>query len=138
MNWRYFLYLRREVTMPDPDPKESILISVKKVLGIAAEYDAFDLDILMHINSVISTLQQLGVNLTDEQIEVEDDTTLWSELLTTQKNLAMVKSYMYMSIRQIFDPHATGFVTDSFDRQIKELGWRIMVAASSTPNRVST
>jgi hypothetical protein len=117
-----------------PSASDSILSSVKQSLGIAPEYTAFDLEIVLHINSVLSTLQQLGVGLTDEQLEITDSTATWSNLFTTQKNLAMIRSYIYLRVRLLFDPPATGFVTTSFANQIKELEWRITVATSSAPN----
>lgn len=123
-----------DVTPPEVDPKASILISTKKMLQIAADDDSFDTDIILHINSVFSILQQIGLGLTDEEFVVEDETQLWEQAVTSQKNLNMIKSYMYLKVRTMFDPAASGFVTDSFERQIKEFEWRIMVAASSTPN----
>lgn len=120
--------------MTDPAVKDSILQSIKKICNIDAAAIEFDVDIIIHINSFISVLQQLGVGLTDDQFEVEDGSAVWDDLLTTQKNLVMIKTYMGLRVRQVFDPPATGFVTDSLDRQIDELGWRIRAAASSTPN----
>lgn len=117
---------------------DSILTSIKKMLGIDESYTAYDLDITIHINSVFSTLQQLGVGLTDDQFLVVDADQTWDDALTTQRNLNMIKSYMVLRIRQMFDPAATGFVTTSFENQIKEYEWRIAVAASSTPNRAAT
>jgi hypothetical protein len=116
------------------DTKDSILQSTKKFLGIDSSYDVFDMDVLLHINSVFSTLYQLGVGLTDEQFEVEDENTTWAQALGTQKNLVMIKSYVYLRVRLLFDPPQTGFATTSMDNQIKELEWRITVAASSSPN----
>jgi hypothetical protein len=120
--------------MADVTDNDSVLNSVKKVLGIDSGYTIFDLDITLHINSVLSTLQQLGVGLTDDQAEIQDKNDTWDSILTTQKNLSMIKSYIYLRVRLLFDPPATGFTTDSFQRQIDQLEWRITVAASSVPN----
>lgn len=114
--------------------RDSVLTSVKKMLGIAAEYTAFDTDIIIHINTVLSELQQLGVGLTDEQYEITSADDTWTMVLTTQKNLAMIRSYTYLRVRLMFDPPSSGYTTTSFQNQINELGWRIMTAASSTPN----
>lgn len=114
--------------------QDSILTSTKLALNIAADDTNFDVVILMHINSVFSDLQQIGVGLTDDQFEVADENATWSDALTTQKNLASIKSYMNMRLRLLFDPPAAGFTTDSFQRQIDKMEWRIKVAASSTPN----
>ncbi len=118
--------------MTDPTVEQSILQSVKKLSGLGADYDAFDIDIIIHINSFISALYQMGIGLTDTQFEVVDGTETWEDLLTTQKNVAMVKSYMALKLRQIFDPANTGFTTDSFDRQIAELEARIVIAVETT------
>jgi hypothetical protein len=120
--------------MADTPVKESILQSTKKSLGIDPSYDVFDPEILMHINSVFSTLHQLGVGLSDDQFEVEDATSTWDQALTSQKNLVMIKSYIYLRVRLLFDMPQTGFATTSMENQAKELEWRISVAASSTPN----
>lgn len=114
--------------------QDSILTSTKLALNIAADDTNFDVVILMHINSVFSDLQQIGVGLTDDQFEVADENATWADALTTQKNLASIKSYMNMRLRLLFDPPAAGFTTDSFQRQIDKMEWRIKVAASSTPN----
>ena len=119
--------------MPTADI-DSVLNSTKKMLGIADVYPYFDLDITMHINSVFSTLSQLGVGPVDNQplITSVDDT--WATVLGTQINLNMIKSYMYMRVRLMFDPPASGYGINSLDAQCKELEWRITVAAQSVPN----
>lgn len=117
------------MTASADDVKSSILLSIKKLCNIDASETEFDVDITLHINSFIGVLEQLGVGLTDSQFEVEDEDDQWTDLLTTQSNLSMIKTYLGLRVRQVFDPAATGFVTDSFDRQIEELGWRIRAAA---------
>lgn len=120
--------------MTDPTlDKDSILQSVKKVLGIESEYTAFDLDIIMHVNSIFSTLFQLGLGV-EAQFEITDGTDTWDTIFEGYKGVAMIKSYIGMRIKQIFDPFQTGFATDSYDKQIKELEWRITAALSTAPN----
>jgi hypothetical protein len=119
--------------MTAPEDKDSILQSVKKALQIPSDYTAFDLDVTMHINSVFSTLFQLGLGA-DDQFEITDGNDTWDTIFVGIKGVAMIKSYIYMRVKQIFDPYQTGFATDSYDSQIKEMEWRIKVAASSTPN----
>lgn len=102
----------------------SILDSVKKNLGIDDEYDVFDNDIIMYINGVFSTLNQLGIGPT-EGFAIEDGTATWDELLGTDLRLNSVKTYTYLAVRLIFDPPATSFTIDAMNRQIKELEWRI-------------
>lgn len=102
----------------------SILTSTKKVLGIEEGYEAFDEDILMHINSVFSTLNQLGIGPSDG-FEVEDKDATWDSFLGDDLRLKSVKSYTYLRVRLMFDPPATSFAINAMQEQIKELEWRI-------------
>jgi len=107
---------------------ESILDSTKKVLGIDSAYTAFDPDITMHINSVFSTLQQLGVGANpDESFMITNRLATWEEFIGTEKNVNAVKSYMYLRVRLLFDPPATSFAQDSMQKQAQELEWRLNV-----------
>jgi hypothetical protein len=112
--------------MPD-----SILNSVKKVLGIDAEYDAFDVDILMHINSVFFTLNQLGIGPADGFM-IEDDSVVWGAYLADDPNLNAVKSYMYLRVRLLFDPPSTSYLIEAFDKQRLELEWRLNLYREGT------
>jgi hypothetical protein len=109
---------------------ESILDSVKKLLGFESEYEAFDLDITMFINATFGSLLQLGVG-PDSGFVISDNTTLWSQYTTQLSYLGMVKTYIFMSCRLAFDPPQTSFGIDAFKNQISELGWRINVAAET-------
>lgn len=106
---------------------ESILTSIKKMLGITEEYTHFDKDIIMHINSVFMILQQLGVGPT-EGFYIEDDTATWANFLGDPTKLQMVKSYMYMKVRLLFDPPSNGTITNSMNQMINEFEWRLNVA----------
>lgn len=112
---------------------ESILDSVKKVLGVDKDYDAFDIDILMHINSVFSTLHQLGVGPADGFfIDLDEPRTPeWSDFLEGKKNINSVKTYVYLSVRLLFDPPTTSFAITAMENQKKELEWRLNVATES-------
>lgn len=103
---------------------DSILNSIKKVLNVPEDYAAFDQDILMHINSVFSTLNQLGVG-PESGFRIDDQTPVWSSYLNGDDRLNNVKSYMYLRVRMLFDPPATSFTIAAFQEQIKELEWRI-------------
>jgi len=105
---------------------ESILESTKKVLGLDADNTDFDVDVLMHINSVFSTLQQLGIG-PEEGFAIEDDTAVWSDFLEEVKLLNNVKTYVYLRVRMLFDPPTTSFAIDAMRKQIEELEWRINV-----------
>lgn len=103
---------------------ESILDSVKKVLGIDEEYTAFDTDITMHINSAFATLNQIGIGPADG-FSILDKTAVWHEYLAGDDKLSSVKTYVFLSVRVIFDPPATSFHLASLKEQIKELEWRL-------------
>ena len=110
---------------------ESILTSIKKLLGITEEYDQFDPDIIMHINSVFMILTQLGVGPA-EGFSIEDDTSVWSDFIQDIKKLESVKTYIYLKVKLLFDPPLSSAVIDSTNRLINELEWRLNVAAEST------
>ena len=116
---------------------ESILTSIKKLLGIAEEYTHFDADIVMHINSVFMTLTQLGVG-PSEGFYIEDDSTYWEEFIEDPLKLQAIKTYIYLKVKLVFDPGSVGSSTlASYERQIQELEWRLNVAAE-TENTTNT
>lgn len=104
----------------------SILTSTKKVLGIDANYTAFDLDIVMHINSALSTLNQLGIGQ-DAGFMIEDADAEWADFLGSDLRLNPVKTYVYLRVRLLFDPPATSFHLAAMEKQIQELEWRLNV-----------
>lgn len=104
----------------------SILTSVKKMLGITEEYEQFDPDIILHINSVFMILNQLGVG---SEYRIEDKGNTWDEFLTEGSNLDLVKSYMYLKVRLLFDPPQSSTLVEAMNRQIAEFEWRLNVAA---------
>lgn len=110
---------------------ESILTSIKKLLGITEEYDQFDPDIIMHINSVFMILTQLGVGPA-EGFSIEDDTAVWTDFIQDIKKLESVKTYIYLKVKLAFDPPLSSAVIESMNRLINELEWRLNVAAEST------
>ncbi|WNM72391.1 hypothetical protein SEA_MOSSY_12 [Gordonia phage Mossy] len=105
---------------------ESILTSTKKILGIAEDYDVFDMDIILHINGVLSTLNQLGLG-PEEGFMIQDDSEEWGDLLEDDMRLNSIKTYVYLKVRLLFDPPATSFVISAMNEQIKELEWRLNV-----------
>lgn len=107
---------------------ESILTSIKKMLGIAEEYTHFDADLIMHINSVLSILTQIGVGPA-EGFSIKDETSVWEDFVPENSKLELIKSYTYMKVKLLFDPPLTSAVIESINRIISELEWRIQVAA---------
>lgn len=104
----------------------SILISTKKILGVSADYTAFDLDILTHINSAFANLDQLGVGPAGG-FSIEDDTAVWQALNLPSNQLNMVRTYIYLKTRMLFDPPTTSYMIEAMNKQIAEFEWRLGV-----------
>jgi hypothetical protein len=104
----------------------SILDSTKKVLGVGPTDTSFDLDIMMHVNTVFSVLNQLGIG-PDAGFMIEDNTATWDAFVGTDPRLNIVKTYTYLQVRLLFDPPTTSFVIDSTTKRIQELEWRLNV-----------
>lgn len=109
---------------------DSILTSIKKLLGIAEDYTCFDVDIIMHINTVFSILTQLGVG-PSEGFTIQDEDSVWSDFISDRPNLEMVKTYVGMKVRMMFDPPSSSITADAFNKAISELEWRINLIADS-------
>lgn len=107
---------------------ESILTSVKKMLGITEEYTHFDADLIMHINSVFMILTQLGVGPSNG-FYIEDDSEVWSDFVSPGALMESVKSYMELKVGMIFDPPAASSAMEAKNRLINELEWRLNVQA---------
>lgn len=105
---------------------QSILTSVKKVLGLAESYTAFDVDVTMHINSVFGTLNQLGVGPA-QTFAIADKTENWEDFLEDNDAINAVKTYMYLKVRLVFDPPPTSFGIAAMKDQILEHEWRLNV-----------
>ena len=106
--------------------EQSILISTKKILGIDSAYDVYDLDIITHINSAFSILCQLGVGPVDGFM-IEDDSAKWDDFLVTDNTANLVRTYIFLKTRILFDPPGTGYLVDSMQKQIDEAEWRLNV-----------
>ena len=115
------------VVTPNAD---SILISIKKLLGIEADYTNFDVDLIIHINSVFSILNQLGVG-PDDGFSIEDVNDEWTDFMEADPRLELAKSYIYLKVKQLFDPPLGSAVSESMNRMISEFEWRLQLAAES-------
>lgn len=107
---------------------ESILDSIKKLLGIESEYDAFDTDVIIHINSVFMVLNQLGVG-PEAPFVIRGRDEQWSDFDSNIGLVEAVKSYMYLKIRLLFDPPNSGVLHEAMERQISEFEWRLNIQA---------
>ena len=106
---------------------ESILTSIKKLLGIDEFYDAFDKDLIIHINSVFSVLTQLGVG-PSIGFYITGVNEKWSDFISDDKTIEFIKSYTYMKVRLMFDPPQSSYAIESLNRLASEMEWRINVA----------
>lgn len=111
-----------EVSMPTYS--ESILSETKQALGIASDVTVFDSEIRMHINSVLGTLNQLGIGPV-EGFEIVTSAEQWEDFLGTDLTLSPVKTYVYLQVKLLFDPPANSWLTVAMKEQIEELKWRI-------------
>lgn len=110
---------------------DSILTSVKKILGMSEDYSPFDMDVLMHVNTAFSTLNQIGVG-PENGFFIEDATSTWEDFLGTDSRLNTAKSYICLSVRLIFDPPTTSYAIESMNRQLDEFIWRLSVYREGT------
>lgn len=110
---------------------DSILTSIKKLLGITEEYTQFDQDIIIHINSVLMILRQLGVG-PEDGFSIKDKSNTWSEFIpATDGKFESVKTYVYLKVRMVFDPPTSSIVAEAMNKTISELEWRLNVSAES-------
>ena len=103
---------------------DSILISIKKLLGITEDCDSFDGDLILHINTILAALNQLGVG---NGFSITGEKETWTELLGDDSRLNLVKSYVHLRVKTLFDPPLSSSVSEAIERNIKELEWRILV-----------
>lgn len=113
---------------------ESILTSIKKRVGIAADYTHFDEDIIMDINSVFSRLNQLSVG-PSEGFRITGADEVWTDFLGDDKTLEAVKTYVYLKVSLTFDPPASATILNARERMIKEHEWLFTVDADSKKGR---
>lgn len=112
---------------------DSILTSIKKLLGITEEYEHFDSDLIMHINSVFMVLNQLGVGPV-EGFSITGETETWEDFTQNDLMIQSVKSYVYLKVRLLFDPPSSSAVMESINRQISELEWRLNLSVDTRGN----
>ncbi|ALY08693.1 hypothetical protein SEA_GOCRAZY_5 [Arthrobacter phage GoCrazy] len=116
--------------------EDSILKTTKKALNLPADYTAFDQDIIMHINSVFFTLEQLGLGPVGGGFTITGDEETWADYMGIDKYNA-VRSYMYLQVRILFDPPTSSFALEALKQQAKEWEWRLNVYIESKPKGVT-
>lgn len=110
--------------------EQSILTTIKKMLGITEEYIHFDQDIITHINSVFMILNQMGVGPT-KAYSILGNTETWDEFMSEDDMFNAVKTYIYLKVKMLFDPPSSSSIMESTNRQINELEWRLNAAAET-------
>lgn len=104
----------------------SVLDTVKKMLGISKDYEHFDPDIIICINTSLAYLNQIG--FTSKEFCITDSSTTWDDIFGEDKSIQEIKSYIGLKTRLLFDPPSNGTVKEAIEKNISELEWRINVA----------
>lgn len=110
--------------------EQSILKTVKKILGLPDDETSFDFDVIIHINSVFTTLNQLGIG-PEEGFTIEAADATWADFLGNDKRLSAVKTYVFLRVKLLFDPPTTQYLVEALNEQVKELAWRLNVQRES-------
>lgn len=117
--------------------QDSILMTIRKLVCGDPYADHFDTDLLVHINACFSILNQLGVG-PESGFVVTDETQSWSSYVADNRTLNMVKTYVTLKVKKIFDPPLTSSVLEAMDKEISQLEWRLNVAVDPVkPTSVS-
>jgi hypothetical protein len=114
---------------------DSILDTIKQMLGVPTSDTAFDTDIIVGINSALMALNQLGIG-PETVFTITDKTTEWTDFLEEPTNYPSVQTYIFLKTKLIFDPPIVSFHVTAIENQILELGWRLMVQVPIPPDPV--
>lgn len=110
---------------------DRILPSIKKMLGMDKDYNAFDMDVIIALNSALTIVYQLGVGPQDRPYVIRTGDETWSDFFNDSDSIELVKGYLYLRARLLFDPPSTGVLHEAMERQIKEYEWRLNVQAET-------
>lgn len=113
--------------------EESILDTIKDMLGLDETYNAFDTEIIAHINSAFFTLSQLGVG-PEEGFSIKDCDSVWSDYIDPTSNLIAVQTFIKLKVQLMFDPPSNSFVVDAINKQLDELTWRLCLEVEYSKN----
>ena len=106
--------------------EESILKTIKQLIGCPDDFEQFDSDLIVHINSAFATLTQLGVG-PKEGYRITGVDNVWNEFEDDPQKLSLIKDYVYIKTRLLFDPPTTGSLMDSLKEELKEMKWRLYI-----------
>lgn len=105
---------------------ESILETIKKLIGISKDYTHFDDDLIIHINSAFSALRQIGIGPQSGFIITGYDET-WEDFIESEQAIPIVKSYIFFKTKFSFDPPTAGTTKESYEKMLSEYEWRLLV-----------
>lgn len=109
---------------------ESIMLTVKKACGLQPEYEAFDEEMIMDINSVFFILYQRGIG-SDSIFSISDDTSKWSDFMDDDR-VAIIAPYVGYKVRLMFDPPQNSTTNESLKDKVNELEWRLSIEFDDT------
>lgn len=110
------------------DISNSILNTIKKLIGIDTDYNVFDMDIIVSINSSFMILNQLGIG-PDKPFSIKGSDETWKDFFGDEEVFELAKSYIYLRTKLLFDPPSSGVLHEAVERQISEFEWRMHVQA---------
>lgn len=113
--------------------EESILITIKKMLGLDYNYAAFDTDVIVNINAALMILTEMGIG-PKEGFTITGYSETWSDFITNRVKLGAVENYVYLKTKMAFDPPTNSYVMDAMKSQAEEILWRLNVMAESVEN----
>lgn len=102
---------------------ESVLNTIKTMIGPSVSYDGFNTDLIIHMNSALMYLAQMGI--VSDGTKITDETTTWQDLIGEETKLEGIKSYLYFKARIMFDPPASATILNAYNEEIKQLEWRM-------------
>jgi len=114
---------------------ESILVSIKKLLGLASSNNSFDTDVIIHINTAFMVLNQLGVG-PEEGFSINSSEEVWSDFVDDDEYFDAIKTYIYLKVKMVFDPPQHGPTEDALKESIREYEWRLNVKAENAEKGV--
>lgn len=109
--------------------ENSVLNTIKAMIGPSVAYSGFDTDLTVHINSSLMYLAQMGV--VPDGTKIIDENTTWSDLIGDNDKLEGIKSYLYFKARIMFDPPANSTIMAAYNEEIKQLEWRMNIACDT-------
>ena len=108
----------------------SILYTIKKLIGLEPDYNAFDESIITFINGAFATLQQMGIGPASP-FRIQNEEKTWDDWSEDVFIVEETKSYVYLHVRKLFDPSSSSIVMDALENQIVEIGWRLYTYSQS-------